>query len=115
MAGATQLGEEQSLTTEQGVLDAADELDVVIHRLRHGYQATGIHTEHFAGSQLALYGGATRMDVNLAIALELLHDESLATEESSPEAFLEGDADAYSLCRCQEASLLADQFALVVQ
>src|SRR6187549_1086635 len=106
MARPAQLCEEEPLAAEERVLDAPDELDVVVDALRHGHEAACIHPQGFAHAEFALDGGSTRMDIDLPIAFELLHDEALTTEEPGSHALLELDADAHPLRRAEEAVLL---------
>ena len=54
------------------------------------------------------------MDVHLSIAIQLLHDEALATEEARSYFLLEGDADAHALGRAQERVLLANKALAIV-
>jgi hypothetical protein len=53
--------------------------------------------------------GPARVHEGEAIALEALHDEALAAEETGAERSLEGDAEGDALGRAQERILLRDQ------
>ena len=63
------------------------------------------------GRQLALQHRAAGVHEGQAVAVELLHDESLAAEEADREALLEEDAEGDAARRAQERVLLADQRA----
>src|SRR6185436_9838892 len=71
-AGAAQIGKEQTFTAKQRGLDFANVLDVVIHRWLKSDDATGIHTQQFAGIEVALINRAPGMNKRQPVALQTL-------------------------------------------
>ena len=65
----------------------------------------------FAGRQRPLLQRAAGVDERPAVALQALHDESLAAEQADAELALKRDADADALRRGEERVLLRDQLA----
>ena len=111
LARAPQRGEEKALAAEERCLDAADQLDVVLHRWLEADDAARVHAKRLARGERALQQGAAGVDKGPAVAGQPLHDETLAAEQTHPEPFLEGDADAHALGRAEKGILLHDQLA----
>src|SRR5438093_2890902 len=80
LAGAGERREEQSLAAEQGVLDPAHHLDVVVDARLHGDEAAGVEAKGLTGLHVALDDGSAGVDHGDAVAGEALHDEALAAE-----------------------------------
>src|SRR5262249_37878418 len=110
-AGSGQRGEEQSFATEQGGLETADELDVVVDARLEADDAAGVDAQDLAGCQRALLEHAAGVDERPSVALQALEDEALAAEQTGAEALRERDADAHTLGRDQERVLLREQLA----
>ena len=69
--------------------------------------AAGIDIDAFAGGEVALDHAAAGMDEHPAVALELLHDETLAAEQAGEDLALQVDADLHATRAGQETVLLA--------
>ena len=74
-------------------------------------QAAGVDAQRLAGRERRLLQRAAGVDEHPAVALQALHDEALAAEQSDAEALVERDADGDTLGGAQERVLLADQLA----
>src|SRR5262245_46114909 len=109
--GTLQRGEEEPLAAEERRLQFPDELDVVFHRWLERHETAGVDTKRLPRRERALFEGAARVDEDPPVALQPLHDEPLAAEQSDAEAALEGDPDAHALRRGEERVLLRDDLA----
>src|SRR5690606_17118643 len=109
LARPGQRSQEHALAAEQHALDAADRPHVHVDPGVERHHAAGVDVETLAGLEVVLDHGAAGMHEHPAIALELLHDEALATEQASEDLALEVDADLHAARAGQEAVLLADQ------
>lgn len=107
-AGAAQGGEEQAFTAEQGRLDVADQLDVVVDAALESDDATGVDPEGLANCERALVQGAAGVDESETVTGQALHDEALAAKQAGAEPALKGDADAHAPGGAQEGVLLSD-------
>ena len=65
--GPVKLGVEQTLSTEEHVLKAADELDVVVYAWLESDQATGIDAQGFIGLQGSLDDRTSGMNERLSV------------------------------------------------
>src|SRR5262245_9386557 len=74
-AWAGQRIEEQSLATEQCVLEAADELDVITYAGLERDQASGVHAQAFTRFQRAFDDRAPGMHERQSVSGEPLQDE----------------------------------------
>src|SRR5688572_23259841 len=110
-SGAGEGGEEEAFAAEEGVFEAADELDVEGDAWGEADDAAGVDLEGVAGAEVAFHERAAGVDECDAVAGEALHDEAFAAEESDADLFLEGDADLGALGGAEEGVLLADHFA----
>ena len=108
-AGARETRKEEPFTAEDGGLDAAHGLDVVVHRGGKGYQAPGVHPQVLSGGQFLLDDGSAGVQKGEPVALERLHDEALPAEERRPDLPLERDPDRDSLGSAEKGVLLGDQ------
>src|SRR6478736_3715205 len=110
LAGATERREEQAFAAEQRGFDAADELDVEVHRRLVGDDAAGVHAEQFPGCQLAFMDVAAGVEESPTITLQPLHDEAFAAEETGADLFVERNTDTHAFRSAEERIFLSDEF-----
>ncbi len=115
LARPLQQGEEQAFAAEERVLEAADELDVVVHALLESHQATRINAQALAALQGAFDHRAAGVDEGQAVALQTLQDETLAAEEAGAQALVEGHGDVDAVGAAEVGVLLAEVDALCAQ
>lgn len=116
-AGAGEFGVEEALAAEELILDALDELDVVVDAGFEADEAAGVDAEGLAGGEGALDDGAAGVEEELALACggdDFLEDEALAAEEADAKLALEGDGNFDAAGGAEEGVLLADEGAGVV-
>src|SRR5688500_8981150 len=77
-----QRGEEDAFAAEQRRLDAADELDVVVHARLQRHQTAGVDAQRFTRLQIEVLHVAAGVHEAQPVALELLHDEASAAEQA---------------------------------
>src|SRR5215475_11227158 len=73
--------EKQPLAAEQRGLHAPHELNVVTHRRLQGDDAPGVHAHGLARLEVEGMHGPAGMDETESVAIQALHDESLAAEQ----------------------------------
>ena len=113
--GPPQSGEEQAFTAENGRLDLADVLNVVVDTRLECNNASGVDAYDFAGGQRPLGQCAACVDEHPTVALQALHNEPFTAEQADAEAFLKRDTDAYALGRSEKRILLSNAVLRQVQ
>src|SRR5436190_10752760 len=95
-------GVEQTFAAEERVAESADELDVVVDRLRHRHDAAGVDAHRLAGREIELDHVAAAVQEQESVSAQLLQDEAFAAEESRAEAFRERDREIDVADRAEE-------------
>src|SRR2546425_248583 len=80
-------GEKQALAAEQRCLDAAHELDVVVHCLVESHDAAGVNLQHLARPEIELDEIAAGVDEDGPGTDEFFENESFASEETRAQLF----------------------------
>lgn len=109
VAGAPQGREEQAFAPEQRGLDLAHVLNIEVDARLIGDHASRIDPQRLSGRELAFQDGAAGVHEHHAVAVELLHDETLAAEETRTQASLEGDPQRHAACGAKKGIALRDQ------
>ena len=105
-ARACHRSEEQSFAAEDRGLDAAHELDVVLHGFVEGDDAARVHLELFARAKSELHEIAAAVDEDRSGSGEPLEDEAFTAEEPGAELLDKRDVELHRGLREQEAVAL---------
>ena len=103
--------EEETLATEESVLNAPHQLNVVVHARLDRDEAAGIEFQCLTGRQGAFHQSAAGMDERYAIAGQSLHDEPFTAEQADADFLLKGDTDLHAARGAEERILLTNEFA----
>jgi len=109
MPWTAQGGKEKAFAPEQGRLDLADKLDIILNGLGQRNQAAGIHPQGFAGLKFFFNNSAAGMDKDQAIAVKTLHDKPLPAKQGRADLLLQGHADGNSLGRTKKGVFLTNK------
>lgn len=106
-AGAGEVGEEDALAAEEGVLESADEAYVVVDGGGECDEAAGVYAERLARREIAFDDSPAGVDEGEAVAFKSLEDEALAAEKSRAQPFRECDLNFDARRRAEKAVFLA--------
>src|SRR5262249_32912602 len=104
-------GEEQSFAGEEGALQLADVLDVEVDRRLIRNDAACVDSQTLTGLQIALRKRTAGVHEHHAVAVEPLHDETFAAEETDAHPALKREAKRHTACRAEEALFLTEERA----
>src|SRR5436309_3830474 len=82
---------EKSFAAEKRVAESADELDVVVDRLRHRDDASRIDAQLLARREIELEHVAARVQKYQSLSADLLQQKSFAAEQPCAESLRERD------------------------
>lgn len=81
----------ESFSTEDGGLDGADKLNVVMHGFFESDHATGVHLQRFAGTEVKFNVVAAGMDKDDSRTCQFFEDEAFTAKEAGSEFLHECD------------------------
>jgi hypothetical protein len=105
--------EEEPFPAEERGPDAADKLDVVLHRRVERRQASRVHAQLLPGLQFHRDHRAAAVDEDVAGAFQALQDEAFAAEEAGAEPLGEFDVDVDVAGGAEEGVALAENRAVL--
>jgi len=109
-AGSAEVCEEDAVSAEDGVLDAADGGDVETDAALECAYVAGMHEQRFAGCEVFDDHFAGKFEPGGSDAGDFLQEESVAAEDARSERLLEADADLDLVGGAQEAVAMDHEF-----
>ena len=104
--GPVSVARKQALAAEQSPLDAADQLNIVIHRFLERHDAARFDLQPFARRQREFQMIAARVDERGARPREFFQNESFAADQPRAQPLRESDVERDTRLRAQETITL---------
>ena len=101
--GAGKLGQEDTVTAEEHVLDARDRGDLEVHIRVEGADVAGMDTQDLSGLKIFDHQLTRKLQPGRALTAHTLQDEAAATKDTGTQRLLEADAELYLRGRTEEA------------
>src|SRR5207247_2157102 len=106
---AGQSRQKQSFAAEDGRLDSAGELDVVVDGLVESDDAAGVYLQRLAGLEIEMHEVAASVDEHHAGTRELFQNESFTAEESRAQLLDEGHAKRHAVFSANKGVTLGEK------